>query len=239
MPSHSWTQFTDGSAEIFCWISYFRKAILKPRWNMLPYPGLALGSQASHIITSVSCFCPKAEACPCSVPPGGCRHIQRRKGKGRKGRKRNRWLCGKRILFRLPLPPLPWAHCVSQALSWRQPGRHSWCWDGRDQVQLGWLLTPLLASSAVLYAILPLSQPPGSHLWNGDTLLRPFEFKDPLNQSCENTLQSVRPLPKCEASLLITIWQMQSLVLLTQLSSTALGNLDFADKQGKGGNICL
>lgn len=38
-----------------------------------------------------------------------------------------------------------------------------------------------------------------------------------------------------ERPLLITIWQMQSPVLLTQLSFTALGYLDFADKQGKGG----
>lgn len=52
-------------------------------------------------------------------------------------------------------------------------------------------------------------------------------------------LQSARFLRKQEAFLLMTIWQMQSLVLLTQLSFTALGNLDFADKLEKGGNICL
>lgn len=46
--------------------------------------------------------------------------------------------------------------------------------------------------------------------------------KDPLDQRCENT--NVR------GPLLTTIWQMQSLVLLTQSSSMAPGNLDFIDK---------
>ena len=46
--------------------------------------------------------------------------------------------------------------------------------------------------------------------------------KDPLNHSCENTWRSVRPLHKQETCLRVTIWQMQSPVLLTQLSFMAL-----------------
>lgn len=201
----------------------------------LPYWMWALGCQASHATAFVFCFCSWAGGMSLLFTSIWRLQTQVKKGKRKEGRKRNRQ---RRMSFSVSTP-----HCISSP---RGPGSaggqttqqpQDWG-EWEDEV---WILASPLDSSAILYEILHPFQPPFPHLWNDVSFLLPPQVyhKDPLSHGCENMLQSVRFPHKCEAFLSITIWQMQSLVLLTQLSFTALGNLDFAYKLGKGGNICL
>ena len=143
---------------------YFRKLILKPSWDVLPYPGRALGPQASHTIAFVFCFCTRAEGTPFLLF-SIWRLQTRAEEEGGRGRKAGKEMdsCGlTRYSPASPHPTSPSSRC-SPSSRLRQPCRRTWCEDrGRvqweDQV---WSLTPPLTSSAMLYAS---SRSPSPHV---------------------------------------------------------------------------
>lgn len=222
------SQSTDGSAgRDFWWFLYFRKsALLNVSLRM---PGISRHGFCVLLLLLGWRHVPFIHFHLEAADTGKERETERRQEKKQ---------TAEDVILRLnsPLHKLTaWPRLSAGGQTTQQP--QDWG-EWEDEV---WILASPLDSSAILYEILHPFQPPFPHLWNDVSFLLPPQVyhKDPLSYGCENMLQSVRFPHKCEAFLSITIWQMQSLVLLTQLSFTALGNLDFAYKLGKGGNICL
>lgn len=95
-------------------------------------------------------------------------------------------------------------HIPSSGLEAAQQTHLAWGWRGTE---CNWstrceCVHPTASALALWYCNDPLSQPPGSIFFEMVTpSCVPSEVchKDPLNQSCENTLQSVRSLHKCGA----------------------------------------
>lgn len=114
--------------------------------------------------------------------------------------------------------------CILESLFWSPVvsatcGEAAWDEDRHLTAVPGPGINPHRSQALWSYRILHHPEPPLLHLWNSNTFLLPPKVyhKDPLNHSCENTPQSVRSLPKHEVFSLMAIWQMQSLLLLTQL----------------------